>query len=86
MIPISRMVNSSRGLSDIGDLSSELLLIQWRTDTEGGISSWDTYNNTIILPGGVFVSWLVSLKRDEIAGFVVQGLLDCLSPSHPEVI
>jgi hypothetical protein len=51
-----------------------------------GIGSWDNGGNhtIIITPGGVLVSWLVSLLSEEIKGFIVQGLsLSSIFPSFP---
>jgi hypothetical protein len=76
MIPISHIVNSSRvSLDSDPPLSSESILIKWRPVKVSGIGSWDTNSYTILtIPGGVFLSWLVSLSSEEIRGFIIEGL------------
>jgi DNA-binding beta-propeller fold protein YncE len=71
MIPISRVIDSSRVSSDSDPpLSSDSILVKWRPVMASGIGSWQ--NHTII-PGGLFLSWLVSLLSEEIIGFIVRG-------------
>jgi hypothetical protein len=77
MIPISRIVNSSR-VSSASDppLSSGSILIKWRpVSAVSGIGSWEPSSHTILnIPaGGVLVLWLVSLLSEEIKGFIVKG-------------
>jgi hypothetical protein len=81
MLPISRIVNSSR-VSSASDppLSSDSILIKWRpVSAVSGIGSWEpsssSSSHTILsIPGGgVLVSWLVSLLGDQIKGFIVKG-------------
>jgi hypothetical protein len=76
MIPISHIVNSSRvSLDSDPPLSSDSILIKWRPVKVSGIGSWDTNSYTILtIPGGVFLSWLVSLSSEEIRGFIIEGL------------
>lgn len=77
MTPISRIVNSSRVSSGSDPLlSSDSILMKWRPLTvEGeGVESWDDGDHAVInISGGVFLSWLVNLRSEEIMGFVVQG-------------
>jgi hypothetical protein len=79
MLPISRIVNSSR-VSSASDpsLSSDSILIKWRrVSAVSGTGSWEasSSSHTIVsIPaGGVLVSWLVSLLSDEIKGFIIKG-------------
>jgi hypothetical protein len=74
MTPISDIVNSSQVSSNSDPpLSSDSILVKWRPMTAAGIGSWDQGGHKII-PGGLFVSWLVSILSEEIMGFVVKGL------------
>ena len=44
-----------------------------------GNTLWETNSsNHTIIPGGIFVSWLVSLASEEIKAFIVKGLSDWL--------
>jgi hypothetical protein len=71
MTPLSMLVNSSL-VSSPSDpsLSPNETLIKWRPMTESAIGSWE---DQTILPGGRLLSWLVSLRRREVTGFVVEG-------------
>lgn len=85
MTPISRIVNTSRVLSDSDDLlSSNSILIKWQTVTaESRVGSWaDSSNQTLIAPGGVLVSWLISLSTQKIMGYILQGLCHLTGSSH----
>jgi hypothetical protein len=82
MLPISRIVNSSR-VSSASEppLSCDSILIKWRlVSAVSGIGSWKPISHTILsIPaGGVLVSWLVSLLSEEIKGFIVKGERDSL--------
>ena len=77
MTPISRIVSSPLISSDVtSQLSPDSILIKWRPLTAAGevdIGSWSSSNNhTIIVPGGVLVSWLVSVSSEEIMGFIIE--------------
>jgi DNA-binding beta-propeller fold protein YncE len=82
MLPISRIVNSSR-VSSASDppLSSDSILIKWRpVSAVSGIGSWEPSSSSgsrhriLSIPGGgVLVSWLVSLLSEEIKGFIIKG-------------
>ena len=86
MAPISRLVDSSQAFSDSDpqmSVPSGSLLITWRIITAGGggMGSWNNANQSnqsLILPGGVFVSWLVSVSSEKIMGFIVQGFCFCV--------
>jgi hypothetical protein len=75
MTPISYIANSSRVSSDSDPpLSSDSILIKWRpVSSLSGIGSWESSHLILNIPGGVFVSWLVSLSSEAIMGFIVQG-------------
>ena len=78
MTPISRIVSSPLISSDVSSqLSPDSIFIKWRPLTAAGevdIGSWSSYSNnhTIIVPGGVLVSWLVSVSSEEIMGFIIE--------------
>ena len=76
MTPISRIVNSSRVSSDFDPyLPYGSILIKWRpVSPMTGVELWET-NQTTLIPGSVFVSWLVSVSTEEIRGFIVTGLV-----------
>jgi hypothetical protein len=86
MTPISYIVNSSRVSSDSDPpLSSDSILIKWRPVSAAlGIGSWESSHMILNIPGGVFVSWLVSLSSGVIMGFIVQGHYLSLS-LHPSL-
>ena len=74
MTPISRIVDSTRVSSDSDPIfPSNSILIKWHP-TSSAVSQTDS-NHTMIIPGGVFLSWLVNLSTEEINGFVVKGLV-----------
>ena len=77
-IPISRVVNASRVSSDSDpSLPLHAILVKLHPVSEEieRFGSWDSGNYTVITPGGVIVSWLVSLSSEDIMGFIVQGIL-----------
>jgi hypothetical protein len=67
------LVSSSLVLSSRSDppLSSDEMLIKWRPMTESAIGSWE---DRMVLPGGRLLSWLVSMRSEEIMGFIVEGI------------
>jgi hypothetical protein len=79
MTPISFIANSSRVSSDSDPpLFLDSILIKWRpVSAVSGIGSWKSSHMILNIPGGVFVSWLVSLSSEVIMGFIVQG--QCVS-------
>lgn len=82
MIPTSQIVDSSL-VSSASDpsLSSDSILLKWRSvRAGGGFGSWCSSEQTIIIPGGHFMSWLVSLSSEEIQGFIIQSLSLIVSP------
>jgi hypothetical protein len=82
MIPISYIANSSRVSSDSDHpLPLDSILIKWRpVSAVLGIGSWESSHMILNIPGGVFVSWLVSLSSEAIMGFIVQGQCVSLTP------
>ena len=76
MIPISRIINSTPESNFL--LSPDSILIQWRPVTAVlEMGPWDSRNHTMIVPEGVFMSWLVNLSTEEIMGFIIQSM-ECL--------
>lgn len=74
---MSRIIDSSQVTSDSDPpLSHDSILIKWCPMSDVlvlGNRCWQS-NHTMMVPGGVFLYWLVSVSSEEITGFIVKGL------------
>lgn len=77
MTPVSYIAHSSPiSLDSNFPLVSPSILIKWHpVSAASAIVSWESISSdAMMIPGGVFLFWVVSLYSEEIKGFIVKGL------------